>query len=610
MDSQERIKTIGVIDKILHGDHCRVKIIATKDHENINILTSGEQEKLFPPIGYVFGIAFFKNHPNLNQYDLIEFESVRNQRIDEENTLNDLFMISSGSVKKHFINTISISNVISSNYSIDLSRLKVDTADFSGDFYGYTSNKIYGKLRFQGEVIRPASQKHIFVWDKSECKTLEYKNKLFLLEEPTGDHLVFDCMDDYQLFEWFRENLKKLDFDYVNQLDIKTKWRDKIPTLFKESNKGVLSLEKTRLERIEEKIKHVDLSIERIKYFVENSENLKRTFESALETHKDELSKEYTEQIQIFREEFEIKRNKYCKRLEQLEQIIETKEQIVELKTTEVFELEAKLEKINMNKERILSDFTIVKDVLGITNISSNIDIYDKDSYVMEVIKRSSDSLEMDTKEKYILKLKYELYIRKLFPNFAKKIVDSLSIFKGIFIKNIELGIAIIESTGEAKYIIQHVEPDWLHFKDLWNNGLSAIWASAQENPHIIHFLLLEDINMSSPECYARPLLDILRGVRKRIPYSKTKFPDNLKILAIKASTEEPEIGLKLNKDTFRNWGSIGYSGNINKEIIDICEKVNGYINLNNLNLFKPEEFSEEEILYNMQNEYDKLFDN
>lgn len=610
MDFQDKIYTVGIIDKILSGDHCRVKIVATKDHKNINVLTQEESEELFPPIGNVFGMAFFKNYPDFKQYDLIDLECVRNKRIDEEDSVNDLFMISNGSVKTHFIKTLPISNIVIDNHSIDLNKLQIDRSNLSGDFYGYTSTKIYGKFRFQDGHITAVNKKRIYVWDKSECKIFEYENRIFLLEEPDCERLVLDSMNNNQLFEWFRDYLKNVNLDYVTKLDTSTKWRTKIPLLFKELDEESSSLDKNRLERFEDKLMNISLSIADIRDFVEKSKNLKEIFDQAIERHKEEFKQEYVEKLEAYEIECDEKKLQKKKEVDKIQKLIEEKEHILHLKNNEIKELDVKLENININKERILSDFAIVKDVLSINGSTIDINSTEEDSYILEEVERIPNSIEVNNLDDYTHLLKIELSRYQKSPNVAERIVDLLSVFRAIFINSIELGIAIVESTGEAKFIIQHVEPDWLHFKDFWNNGLGAIWNSAQYNPNILHFLILEDINMSSPECYARPLLDVIRGVRKRIPYAKTVFPENLKILATKASTEEPEIGLKLNKDTFYNWGAIGFSIDMDKVSSEIFKKTDGYLSLDNLISFKPDELSVEELLCGLENEYDNLFDN
>jgi hypothetical protein len=184
-----------------------------------------------------------------------------------------------------------------------------------------------------------------------------------------------------------------------------------------------------------------------------------------------------------------------------------------------------------------------------------------------------------------------------------------MAIYKTILVKDIAIGVAIAESTNNCKYIIQQVEADWLHFKDFWNNGLGSLWQSAKENPSQMHFLLLEDMNMSSPELYARPLTDILRGIRKQIPFGKTSFPENLRIIGTLAPVEDPKIGLPIFEQTFKDWGEIGFRGNIFKtnEIKVINE--DGYLSPSILNeTFFPDELDIEEIQSDVNNVLSELF--
>jgi hypothetical protein len=171
------------------------------------------------------------------------------------------------------------------------------------------------------------------------------------------------------------------------------------------------------------------------------------------------------------------------------------------------------------------------------------------------------------------------------------------------------LGIAFAEAVGNTNYIIQQVEPDWLHFSDFWKNGLGAIWHSAHNHPEILHFLFLEDINLSSPECYARPLFDVINGIRKHIPYGKTAYPENLKIFATKASTVEPEIGLPLIEKTFEGWGAVGFNDKLYETSDSDYKSLSGFIISESLNLFQPDEFEIKDIKLAVKQDFKNLFE-
>ena len=446
------------------------------------------------------------------------------------------------------------------------------------------------------------------MWDLDECETVAYKNEIYLLSEPKGESMPLDCMDDKQLFDWFREELKKIEPEYVNMLDLKAKWRTEIPKLFSQSNKERYEVDKVRFDRVNEKFQYINFTLSDITALIEKSDSLKTAFNLAIEKHKEEFKAEYENQIEEYRIEVE-------KQKKQLDEEIRTLEARKEKNKTNLNDLigeiqnsQLKIEKLNQNKERILADFSIIKEVLG-DGVDANSSIKAPDTFVIENIEKSKNSTLFISKDDLEKALQFQLNKLDLFPNLAKRIINIMSVFDAIFISDIRIGIAMVEATNNATYIIQNVEPDWLHFSNLWENGLGAIWQSAHENPEKLHFLILEDINLSSPECYGRPLFDMIVGVRKIIPIGKSPFPKNLRILATVASTENPEIGLPLNKATFNGWAAIGFKDDIYRKSEDVIEKTNGFVDTSSFLNFIPDEFEADEIKTVVQQEYSNLFD-
>src|SRR5680860_201823 len=119
--------------------------------------------------------------------------------------------------------------------------------------------------------------------------------------------MVLDCMDDKQLFDWFRDELRKVEPDYVKLLDKKVRWRTEIPRLFSEADKKRYEVDKVRFERIKEKFSVLDLSISDITTLVEKSDSLQAAFINAIETHKEEYKREYKNQFEEYRIDFEEK---------------------------------------------------------------------------------------------------------------------------------------------------------------------------------------------------------------------------------------------------------------------------------------------------------------
>jgi len=594
MEFQNRKKALGVID-VIKNNSVQIKIIAVKDKDkDYKILTQEEARILFPPNGFVFGASFLKEYPHLHEKDLIDIDSLLNQQVSEHDYNKDKYIVDRGSAKKHYVKTIRISNPRIDKYSLDLNDITLDSNEFEGDFFGYTETKIFGKLRMKNGKLSPVSNKRINMWDLDECETVAYKNEIYLLGEPKGESMPLDCMDDKQLFDWFREELKKIEPEYVNLLDKKAKWRTEIPKLFYQSNKERNEVDRVRFVRIKEKFEYINLNLSDIITLVEKSNSLKKAFNVAIEKHKEEFKTKYENQLND-----EIRSLKESK--------TDYESTITKLKS-EIENSQFRIEELTQNKDRILADFSIIKEVFG-NEMKATRYIETSDLFVIENIEKPKDVKLLALKDDFIIALKNQLQRVGLSPLLAKRIIDVMSDYYAIFISDIRIGIAMIEATNNATYIIQNVEPDWLHFSNLWENGLGAIWQTAHENPEKLHFLILEDINLSSPECYGRPLLDMILGVRKVIPYGKAPYPKNLRILATVAPVENPEIGLPLNKVTFNGWAAIGFTDDIYGQLKVEIEKTKGFVDTNSFLNFIPDELEADGIKAFVNQEYSNLFD-
>ena len=102
-------------------------------------------------------------------------------------------------------------------------------------------------------------------------------------------------------------------------------------------------------------------------------------------------------------------------------------------------------------------------------------------------------------------------------------------------------------------YSIQYVTPEWRSFSNVWNNGLNTMIHSCISNPDIIHYYILENINMSYLPCYLQPIVDISMGLRINFPNTEIIFPDNLRLLL----TSTAEEGLPLAQQSIRYFGCL-----------------------------------------------------
>ncbi len=108
---------------------------------------------------------------------------------------------------------------------------------------------------------------------------------------------------------------------------------------------------------------------------------------------------------------------------------------------------------------------------------------------------------------------------------------------------------------GTARLDVVNVEPTWLGFSDLWRGGFGDCWKGALEQPDRITLILLRDFNRALPQCYARPLLDLIAGFVDELPApDRGGWPKNLRLLACPSPSNE---ALPTTIEVSRHFGAV-----------------------------------------------------
>ncbi len=595
-------KVIGAVGYEIGGKSSRIKVIAIlKNNKTPYMLSEIEAEEFFPPKGFIFEPGFFYNN-HYKENDVVSFYIEENKAVENEPD-KDKYKIryKDSKISSYGINARKLRGFQIIDYAVDLSKVRTVDDESNGDFLGVTDKYIVGNLRMKDGIIEPAKYTRIKCWDLNEENILRYNNHIKLHTYPSGLSKVLDCMSDEKLFEWFRAKLRKIDPEYVKLLDNKGKWRTEIPKLFGNTSEDKYEVDKIRFERVKKKLELLELSLSDIMMFIDKSETLCSIFENAIDTHKEEFKSEYEDELNKYFEKREDEKK------ELIQEVVNLRTRIQDKKDN-LSKIKNEIKRLEENKERIIEDFSIIKEVLDLTRGSELVTSNKSGSFIMESIEKNSEAT-IYSKDEFINELKFQLNKYGLFPNYANKLLEVNSLYNAIFVKDIKLALAFVEATGNAKFIIQQVEPNWLHFKDFWNNGLGAIWSSAHKWPEVLHFLLLQDINLSSPECYARPLLDMMNGVRKRIPFAGTTYPKNLKIVGTNISVSEPEIGLPLIEHTFEGWAAVGFNHDIYRKGNEEYISMPGYINFKLLENLELDEFEKGDLHNYVEKNLEKLFE-
>jgi|GEM_PF-3754018 len=119
-------------------------------------------------------------------------------------------------------------------------------------------------------------------------------------------------------------------------------------------------------------------------------------------------------------------------------------------------------------------------------------------------------------------------------------------------------GVAYSEAMGaSARYRIVTVEPTWLSFSDAWNGEIRTFWQEALEQQDALHLLIFADADRALVQCWARPLLDIVSGVRPTLP-SGHSWPENLRVMACPSADE---AALHVPDWVVAHWAGVAKAG-------------------------------------------------
>lgn len=263
---------------------------------------------------------------------------------------------------------------------------------------------------------------------------------------------------------------------------------------------------------------------------------LKESMEKALQTHDNTIS--------------QLASTISAKRIE-----LEALSKDIEEKRSTINDLTKQLNDIITRKDAIIADFDVIRQVLKLSANDSGISVPVK-QYVTKALRISEVGLSQNILPSYRgFKKNLEICLK----SFGCKTDNINSLFEflvrydSLILPNMETLMSIIYATGQCRYIMSYVNVAWKSYDDLWNNGLSQIVDSCQNNPTVIHYLVLRNINLTYVPNYLQPLLDAQVGYSNILPNTDEPYPINLKVLM---SATDDEV-IPLTKDSLQFIGCI-----------------------------------------------------
>ena len=240
-------------------------------------------------------------------------------------------------------------------------------------------------------------------------------------------------------------------------------------------------------------------------------------------------------------EEYKEKHSSYEKELNTIISVIEKRQEELASMNDSFLELEQK-------KERIVDDFSVIREVLSMSPSTNEKNQTKLATYVMEQINKADNpygSLQL-----FSISLQEQLAFNKLGKAKAKDICKLLSAHYILLLPDIKIVNSIINASGQATYILQHVTPQWQNYECLWEGGLANIIEHCSVAPEEMHYMVLQQVNLSYLPCFLQPLVNIEMGMAHVLP-NNVSLPTNIRILC----TPTSEKGLPLAASCLKYMG-------------------------------------------------------
>lgn len=546
-------KVVGYVDFFPGNSNAKIDVVGYVDWRNkFTQLKDSEIQKLFPPYGKVFAHNFAEKFYE-TKGTLVCFSVIPNEKIGEG--YYAFIWNKSGGVYEWGARVKKMKGSFTANGQYNYSLLKENNLlDVEHDTFVTSGGAIY--------LIKADSQERLIsYWKEGSLDTITVNGKLFVTDTAKGgEDGKIDITTDEQLQEWFMKNVLKKNWSQI--FEEKT-FRNVEPLLRDAfaSSKGLDGLVlSSRIKRLTHITRALTISFEELNE-LKALPWLKDSIEQSISVYKDayleEVEKEKAEELQEIRERYDMEilvekeriekeKQKLSKEIEGLDETYQSKlaeqerilqdkkaeaeliEESVEGKQRDVVVLEESINRLEKRKEEIIEDFSVVKEVLGTgcTTVASH---SQPKIAAVDEINYADDAIPVY--QAFIKSLENTLKTNRLTHSAATDIGHQVALFKVLLVPDVAIAKVIAVASMKCRYSLEYVSATWKSFDDLWQNGLGQMVDECYKREEVMHFLILQNINLTYLPNYMMPLIDIQRDIIFTFPGTNIKFPDNLRII-------------------------------------------------------------------------------
>ena len=556
-----KYKVVGYVD-FTNGNsnsNAKIKVVGYMDwRNNFSYLNEEESANLFSPHGNVFAHNFAEKHYG-HKGRLVCISVIPNEKPGDK---YDAFIWDKSGVVFEFGKKVKkLNGCFSANGQYNYSLLKENGfLDIDQDTYVSSGGYIY--------LIKANCQERLIsYWRETSINTLAVYGKTFIIDtNKEAEDGRIDITTDEQLIEWYIKNVLKKNwndiFEQKTFRNVETLIRDAIST-----SKGLdQTIIESRVKRLSRLNKSFDISIEDLKDLKELPW-LHNSIEQSIERNKalylEEIEKEKAKELKEIRERYdteilaekersEKEKNKFNQQIEDISETYKSKlkefekllhdkhhetellEESYQAKKKEISALEDVIGRLEERKEEIIKDFSVVKDVLGTHRSAKSNSQYI--AYSMEELNLADTPFPVY--QAYIKSIENTLKANEIPHANSSLIGERLKDYYTLLVPDAAIAKVIIMASMKCCYMVEYVSATWKSFADLWDNGLGCIIEECNKNEGLMHFLILQNINLTYLPNYMMPLIDMQKGVITKFPGTGMSFPQNLRILCTRTSDE------------------------------------------------------------------------
>lgn len=449
------------------------------------------------------------------------------------------------------LKTIQINN-LSVNYNALQIQIIPKYNMLDKPFYISDGSKTYGRFKIENNKVIAEKGIEVNCYEPIQFIKIDYPDTELqgisvILNTPDSIQTIYDYSSDIQIIDYTKEIIEKSKLD-----DETRKYINIIKKLL--SPEGQDELEKARIKRTQNLLDKIILKYDEFVKLRDNSSFWKNVFDNSIHNYEAKLKENYlSKQKQILDDELEDNRNNVKK----LKCILDGKQR--ELNSME--ETIVHNQKLLKNTEKQITIIQDKKDELLIMlEIQSklaqkNINNPSRHFEIQNPVNNNTDSFM--TINDVVSELEDQIGLTKFTKELEGELrttIGELKDYNYFTCKEIKDLLGLLHLMGSNSIYLTNVEADWIKFDKLSQNGLKAAFDEAYKSADKTIYFILQDFNLASPECYAKPLLDLNRKFRQTYPNDLRGWPDNLSIIFIPLEIQTEEFGFEINTKTFNNW--------------------------------------------------------